>query len=381
MSITAQTVRTCAHILLVLTLGSLGASQAQTITTKPQLNQIKPVQGVAVPQAVPGVIAPDGVVELTIIVTGKGRVNGPGTDCLAGPDDSRICKRMLPKNRSVIMEAVADDGLAFSGWAGGCKGASLRCILSMDKNTTIAATFSPPQPVVKTTLEIEIAAPGGGRVHPVPFVNLPFNCERKLSGQMSGVCTAELAVGTQIDLAATPESEISFTRWESPVSGCNGPSCSFTLQSPTKIRAVFTPPNRTVTIIYRQSEKFSKTSAKKGGGSRPEYNYFVSSKPNGVTCSSGGWQKVAEDNYSELKVRDHTCVTQAPKGSNVTIDVRDAASVGADGKPYRPIEDKEWGGDCTGKGVKGVCTLTLDSNKAAKVCTWQGSPYSICTSN
>jgi sugar lactone lactonase YvrE len=74
---------------------------------------------------------------LTTTVVGSGTISS--TDGLVNCSSS--CVTVYPNTASVILSAVPNPGYAFSAWSGDCIGQG-RCLLPLDHNKTVQATFS-----------------------------------------------------------------------------------------------------------------------------------------------------------------------------------------------------------------------------------------------
>jgi hypothetical protein len=115
---------------------------------------------------------------------------------------------------SVTLTAVPGANSSFGGWSGDCSGSSATCVLTMDANRSVTATFNP-----RYTLTVTTAGSGSGTVTANP------------SGPT-------YAPGTSVTLTASPASGSVFTGWSG---GCSGTSstCTLTMNANTSVTATF----------------------------------------------------------------------------------------------------------------------------------------------
>jgi hypothetical protein len=113
-------------------------------------------------------------------------------------------------------------GSAFTGWSGGgCSGTGT-CQVPMNGDTTVTATF-----VLTHTLTVQKAGSGFGTV------------TSDVGGIDCGAtCAGVVDDGTQVTLAAAPDSGSSFTGWSG--GGCSGTgTCQVTVGADTAVTASF----------------------------------------------------------------------------------------------------------------------------------------------
>jgi trypsin len=82
---------------------------------------------------------PQRTLTLSLGGSGTGSVTGPGISC---PGD---CTQTYADGTSVTLNASATGGSSFAGWSGACSGTG-SCLLTMDADKGVTATFNPPPP-------------------------------------------------------------------------------------------------------------------------------------------------------------------------------------------------------------------------------------------
>ena len=86
--------------------------------------------------------------QLTLEVDGNGTVTSEPEGINCGDD----CTEDFDENTSVTLTATPDSGATFNGWSGACTG-TLPCVVTMDANRTVTATFEgdgTPDPAVNS---------------------------------------------------------------------------------------------------------------------------------------------------------------------------------------------------------------------------------------
>jgi hypothetical protein len=79
--------------------------------------------------------------KLSITVSGGGTVTSKGVIACGGSDAK--CLGLIKPGTSLKLEANASSGYRFTGWSGGCSGHAARCLISINKDTGVKATFAP----------------------------------------------------------------------------------------------------------------------------------------------------------------------------------------------------------------------------------------------
>ncbi len=161
---------------------------------------------------------------LTVIKPGDGR--GSVTSTPIGIDCGSTCTSDFADRAPVVLTARADDGSRFTGWSGACTGTG-SCMVTMDSNKTVTATFSLP---AAKTLTITKSGNGTGTVTSVPA---GINC--------GPTCQASFSDSTSVTLTAAATDSSTFTGWSGGDCTGTGP-CRLTMDQNATVTATFTRP-------------------------------------------------------------------------------------------------------------------------------------------
>jgi subtilisin family serine protease len=186
-------------------------------------------------------------VELTIEGSGSGSVRFL-PDRPACTDD---CSRLFEGRSVVTLTAEPADGVAFTGWAGACRGRDRECRLSMDEARSVTAKFAS-----ELRLTVSLEGTGSGEV-----ISNPAGI------QCGSTCSAWFLPERVVALTPTAASDSEFREWtgDACVSRFTVP-CQVTMDRTKTVGAVFdTKPVVTVTS--------------RGGGR-------VTSSPGGIDCGT-----------------------------------------------------------------------------------------------
>ena len=157
---------------------------------------------------------------LTMIKAGTGA--GTVTSNPAGINCGATCAAQFTSGTVVTLTADPDNGSTFAGWSGGgCSGTGI-CVVTMNANTTVTATFNviPRMTVIK-------AGTGAGTVTSNPA---GINC--------GTTCAAQFTSGTVVTLTAGPDNESTFAGWSG--GGCSGTgTCVVTMNANSTVTATF----------------------------------------------------------------------------------------------------------------------------------------------
>src|SRR5262245_29479741 len=177
--------------------------------------------------------------KLTVSVIGTG--SGIAVSAPAGIACGLDCVQSFALNTPVTVTATAFSGSSFSSWSGCAitsRPGNSVCQVTMSAARTITARFtSVALTVVKTGAgsgTVTGSAPGGGAT------SVPINC--------GSICKSANAVGTTLNLTATPDPGSIFGSWGS----CNvatGQSCDVTMTSDRTVTASFTTNRLTVSKV------------------------------------------------------------------------------------------------------------------------------------
>jgi hypothetical protein len=223
---------------------------------------------------------------------------GGGTGTVTSEPDGvacpGTCRISLVGGTRLVLSAEADEGAVLADWGHEqCPDPRRPCTFEPVEPTTVAPRFEPAVPL---TVGVSGSA-GSIRVEPP-------------GTECSATCTETLAQGTEVTLAAAERDGSAFVGWSG--SECEPvATCSFVLDSPAKVAAVFAGPHALTVAVEG-----------------PAGNRVVSS-PAGIDCPT-------------------TCTASFRHGTMVTLT---------------PVESGDgsfflfWMGDCTGDGP---CQPTLD---------------------
>jgi YVTN family beta-propeller protein len=162
---------------------------------------------------------------LTVAETGTG--SGQVTSSPAGiacSASSNQCATPFAMGTQVTLTASASAGSTFAGWSGGgCSGTNT-CVVTLNANTTVVATFNV---IPSFMLSVVPSGTGSGTVNSTPS---GINC--------GATCNASFQQGTQVTLTAAATSGSTFAGWSG--GGCSGDqTCAVTLTANTNVTASF----------------------------------------------------------------------------------------------------------------------------------------------
>ena len=259
---------------------------------------------------------------LVIIKSGAG--TGTVSSSPSGINCGSTCSATYTDGTTVTLTAAADSGGSFTGWSGaGCSGTGT-CLVTMNADNTVTATFAAAPPSVNYSLVISKAGTGTGSVTSSP------------SGISCGsTCSAAYTSGTVVTLTASADTSNSFAGWSG--GGCAGQgSCAVTMSAAKTVTATFTaPPSPT---------DYTLTTLKSGAGTG-----YVTSSPSGISCGT-------------------TCSSDYTSGIVVTL-----ASTPDSGMTF-----VGWSGRCSGTGscavtMNAATTVTANFGKPATAYHWRMS--------
>ena len=171
----------------------------------------------------------------TLQVTKNGAGSGTVTSSPSGISCGTTCSRSFSGGTSVTLNAVPASGSVFGGWSGAGCTATGPCIVQINDNVTVSATFNtsaePPPPPPSGTFTLTVTKVQDGGTGNVVSSPAGIDC--------GATCTASLASGTSITLFASPTTG-RFASWTGgPCAGSTNPSCTFTLGANTIATARF----------------------------------------------------------------------------------------------------------------------------------------------
>ncbi len=168
---------------------------------------------------------------LTVTIGGGGGVSSADKVFSCGSK----CYGVYNPGSTVTLTAKANSGSTFTGWSGACIGNAPTCLVTMNGEAALTATFAT---VVgggggggggggATGFKLSVAKSNSGTVMSTPA---GINC--------GNTCTASYGAGNAVTLTATPPPGLAFLGWSGACSGTN-PSCTVTLNADTKVQASF----------------------------------------------------------------------------------------------------------------------------------------------
>jgi hypothetical protein len=165
---------------------------------------------------------------LTVTLAGGGTGSVHDTNFnISCPTD---CSSAFDQGSQVVLVASPNNGSTFTGWSGaGCSGTQ-SCIVTMNADENVTATFAVTPPPVQYTLTVHVAGGGTGSVHDTNFnIGCPSDC------------SSAFDQGAEVVLVASPDSGSTFVGWSG--AGCSGTqSCIVTMNADENVTATFLQP-------------------------------------------------------------------------------------------------------------------------------------------
>lgn len=171
---------------------------------------------------------------LTLTKAGAG--TGTVTSTSSPTQSSQIncgasCVASYPAGTQVTLTAAPDQASSstFSGFSGGgCTGSSTSCVVIMDKDQPVTATFNG---ATKQTLQIQKTGTGTVKSTSNPTQTSQIDC--------GATCSADFPTGATVTLTAAPGENFKFAGWSG--GSCTGDSttCNVTMDGPKTVTATF----------------------------------------------------------------------------------------------------------------------------------------------
>ncbi len=162
----------------------------------------------------------------TLEVEKEGSGSGSVTSSPAGIQCGFECAAGFEEHTEVTLTATAAAGSIFTGWSGGGCSGTETCVVKMEEDVTVTASFEAEPPPV-FTLEVKKAGSGSGSIASLPE---GIYCGHE--------CSAEFEKGETVKLVADPDSGSTFEGWTG--GGCAGTGvCTVTIGSDTTVTATF----------------------------------------------------------------------------------------------------------------------------------------------
>jgi len=194
-----------------------------------------------------------GATQFTLTVTLAGGGTGSVNDTNYHIICPSTCSAAYDQGSQVVLVADPDSGSTFAGWSGaGCSGTQ-SCIVTMNSDETVTATFAVIPPPIQYSLGVHIAGGGTGSVHDTNYhISCPSSCSYTYSP------------GAEVVLVAEPDSDTNstFAGWSG--AGCSGTqSCIVTLNADEDVTATFLAPGHgTVTAPVPKTRQHRQIRAK-----------------------------------------------------------------------------------------------------------------------
>jgi uncharacterized repeat protein (TIGR02543 family) len=153
---------------------------------------------------------------LNVTTTGSGVVTGPNINCLPSGVG---CSWSYPAGTQVALVPTPDAGATFGGWSGACTNGTGNCVITMDGNKSVAASFT----TAPFAVTVAKAGTGSGTVTSSPA---GINC--------GATCTGSFT--SSVTLTATPAAGSTFGGWSG--GGCTGTG-TCTVNSAVTVTATF----------------------------------------------------------------------------------------------------------------------------------------------
>jgi hypothetical protein len=150
----------------------------------------------------------------TLTISKAGNGSGPVTSSPAGIACGSTCSKAFPIGTSVTLTATPNAGSSFTGWSGACTGSATTCVVSMNSDKAVTATY-----VQGTRLEVAKAGDGFGSVSSSPA---GLNCALP--------CAGAFPANTTVTLTVSATAGSAFTGWSGACTGTS-PTCTVVMSS------------------------------------------------------------------------------------------------------------------------------------------------------
>lgn len=247
----------------------------------------------------------------TMTVNGAGSgtgviTGGNNIDCAwDGTASTGQCQTTVESWVNLGLTATADDGSIFTGWSGACTGTGA-CVVPMDADKTVTATFAVAQPTLTVGLNGTSPSTGGLYDHRVsgkvfvddsPDPASEFSC----STGTSPCLVEDIPLGATVELKAEFEAGVDGgVEWAGICDGrSDGATCQFTMTGGALIAGVYFRVGPTLTVNVWNY----------GGGEG------TLTEPNGLTCSAPTTYPAANTCYKVYEVGTQITLTATTTNS------------------------------------------------------------------
>src|SRR3989338_2386335 len=263
---------------------------------------------------------------LTVEAQGEGYVDSYPSGILCG----YACIETYNTGTAITLTAHSNEGGTFSQWTGCDEPSGTTCIMNLDSDKKVTATFSGE---VNSEYNLRVYRTGGlGIIQSDPF---SIYC-----GSICPYDEAKFEAGSTVTLTASANSGYVFKSWSGDCSGVS-PTCIITMDD-----------SKTVTAEFKTESSSDKTDGN------------VDSETDETTTQLLTIQKTGEGTIksSDKKIKcGTTCSSVYNNGDSVTLT---AATIVA-GSTFLG-----WSGGCSG--AKNTCTVTMNAAKTVRA--YFGSP-------
>ena len=159
---------------------------------------------------------------VTLTVTRAGTGGGTLTSAPSGIGCPATCVASFAPGTRVTLTPRADVGSSFDGWSGGGCAGTGTCVVTLNANTTVGATFT------QQFFTLTVTTSGPGSVTSSPS---GINC--------GATCVAGYQPGTTVTLTAAAAAGATFSGWGGACSGLS-PSCTVAMTAFRSVTATFT---------------------------------------------------------------------------------------------------------------------------------------------
>ena len=238
--------------------------------------------------------------------------NGAGTGTVESSPDPQIkcgsvCSGTYLSGTVVDLTVLPDPGSSFQTWVAACPSNTTPCAVTMNADTTVAATF-----VTNPVLTVKIVGSGAGTVTS-NFGSL--NCSNT-----GGTCSYSYTLGSAVSLAAVVSGNSVFGGWSGACAGTDPSNCTITVNSDTSVTATFNPgPDFTI------SPAATSLSLKRGGQVSDTLTFATQGGFNGaigLVCAVAGTAPTPTCGISPNSVTPGSSATLTVSAANLTAGLK-----------------------------------------------------------
>lgn len=171
----------------------------------------------------------------TVVVTRSGDGGGTVVGAPGLIDCGATCRDEVDHGTSVSLTASADAGSTFAGWGGACASAGMspRCVVAVNDDASVTATFT----LGSDVLSVSRLGTGAGRVTSSPA---GIDC--------GADCAASFTSGERVTLTATPSAGSTLGPWGGACAGASGATCVVSVDGATSATVTFVLDTHTLTV-------------------------------------------------------------------------------------------------------------------------------------